>query len=61
MASRSVWYSQFKRCIWVLSVSTFGVIAFLMWFKHLRTELPLRRSALGVSSIGGVLMSWVWF
>ena len=43
--------------MWTISIPVLGLIALVIWFKRLRTLLPVWRSA----SLSAVLMNWGWF
>jgi len=46
---------------WALSVPILSIAALVLWFKRLRAELPLWRSAVGVATLFVLLGNWVWF
>lgn len=46
---------------WVVSVPALGVVAFVLWFRRLRAEMPFWRSALGLATLTAVLANWVCF
>ena len=47
--------------IWVLSIPILTAMAFYVWARYQRTELPAWRSAAGIFSMVGIMLSWLWF
>jgi hypothetical protein len=47
--------------VWVFSIPLLGLIALVVWFKKLRSDLPLWRSALGFISVVAVGANWALF
>ena len=46
---------------WMLAIPASGIVAFVVWFKHLRIVLPWWRSVIGIAAIFAVIANWLWF
>jgi hypothetical protein len=47
--------------VWVLSIPILAAMAFYVWIRYQRTDLPAWRGVTGICSTLGVTLSWYWF